>query len=265
VSLGNLVEEEQYNAGMRMLIPRGLWDLNTLHGGVRMGEIDTSHPVFKVFRKPDLENLRSAVFGKVFLLKPGTDTSTRVVMGLQNGVPILIETQRAPGRLMLFTSTLDRAWNNLSILPTFLPLMHRITKHLAGVSDSRPTEMVLVNEPQRLFYQDADILFEVTNPRGVQRKLGPAQTVVYKETSIPGIYDVTPGRPFAVNVDTQRESNLEKIPADQADALLGKGASIATPEQGRLAQMGVRTPIWGRLLAALLFLILVESVLARRA
>ncbi|NOZ24326.1 MAG: hypothetical protein GXP25_24885 [Planctomycetes bacterium] len=267
VSLGDMVQEDQYNSGMRMLLPRGLWDLKTFGGGVRMGKIDASHPVFSVFQEPDLENLQTAVFHKLFLLKPDTETGTQVVMALQNGVPLLLEARRPPGRIMLFTSTIDRAWNNLPILPTFLPLIHRITKHLAGVSDARPKTVRLVGEPQRLFYQDADVLFEVVDPRGVRRKLGPAKAVTYRETTVPGTYDVTPGRPFAVNVDTRRESDLGKIPAEQANALLGKGASIATADRsrGRLAQMGVRTPIWGQLLAAVLFLVLVESMLARRA
>ncbi|MEW6357621.1 MAG: BatA domain-containing protein [Planctomycetota bacterium] len=267
VSLGDQVDDEQYNSAMRTLIPRGLWDRKTFQSGVRMGEIDASHPVFKVFRDADMENLRSAVFTRLFLLKPQTDTSTRVVMGLEGGIPLLIETQREPGRIMLFTATLDRAWGNLPILPTFLPLMRQITKHLAGVSDAQPATMLLVGEPQRLFYQDAESMFDVTDPRGARKQLGPARTVVFKDTSIPGIYDVSPGRPFAVNVDARRESNLARIPVERVNALLGRETSVAGTdrEEGRLAPTGVRTPIWGRLLAALLCLVLVESVLAKRA
>ena len=90
--------------------------------------------------------------------------------------------------------------------------------------------------------------------------------MAYCDTFLPGIYEVVPGQPFAVNLDTRVESKLAKIQMSRIQDLFGGRLSFAKSgkAEGPLGQAGIRTPIWGQLLAALLLLILVEGFLAKR-
>jgi hypothetical protein len=44
----------------------------------------------------------------------------------------LLERSLGAGRVLLFTSSLDREWNDLPVQPVFVPLMAGIANHLLG-------------------------------------------------------------------------------------------------------------------------------------
>lgn len=268
LSLGDRVEAPRYNEDLRAVIPRELWDIKGLTGAeAHVGELDRTHPILSVFTDPDIEGLRSAVFKTIYLLQPSPDTSTRVLISLGNGLPLLVESRRGAGKLLLFTSSIDRDWCDLPIRPAFLPLVQEIVRYLSGASDVRPPADLRIGEPQELTSPGADTAIEVVNPLGAREELGPAKSVIYPNTWTPGIYEATPGQPFAVNLDTTRESDLAKASAAELGTLLGRSASVTRSEKadGRLAHAGIRTPLWGMLLAGVLLLILAESVLAKSA
>ena len=53
-------------------------------------------------------------------------------MRLADGTPLLLERVMGAGRVLLFTSSLDREWNDLPVQPAFVPLMAGIANHLLG-------------------------------------------------------------------------------------------------------------------------------------
>ena len=53
-------------------------------------------------------------------------------MRLADGTPLLLERAMGAGRVLLFTSSLDREWNDLPVQPAFVPLMAGIANHLLG-------------------------------------------------------------------------------------------------------------------------------------
>ena len=53
-------------------------------------------------------------------------------MRLADGTPLLLERAIGSGRVLLFTSSLDREWNDLPVQPAFVPLMAGIANHLLG-------------------------------------------------------------------------------------------------------------------------------------
>ena len=58
--------------------------------------------------------------------------SDRVLMRLADGTPLLLERAIGDGRVLLFTSSLDREWNDLAVQPAFVPLMAGIANELLG-------------------------------------------------------------------------------------------------------------------------------------
>ena len=54
-----------------------------------------------------------------------------------DGAPALVEARRGRGRVMLYTSTVDREWSDWTIRTSFLPAMQRFAAWLAGALDER--------------------------------------------------------------------------------------------------------------------------------
>ena len=63
-------------------------------------------------------------------IEPAADD--RVLMSLETGSPLLIERSLGSGRVLLFTSSLSREWNDLPLQPVFVPFVAGIADHLLG-------------------------------------------------------------------------------------------------------------------------------------
>ena len=90
-----------------------------------VGEVDTTHPALR-----GVEELRSANFTRAVSVEP--TEADRVVMRLADGTPLLLERSIGSGRVLLFTSSLDKEWNDLPLQPAFVPLMAGIANELLG-------------------------------------------------------------------------------------------------------------------------------------
>lgn len=69
----------------------------------------------------------SAIFKKYYITIP-TDGSN-ILMKFANESPFLIELENK-GKILMFTSTADRDWNNLAVKPSFLPLIHQVINYI---------------------------------------------------------------------------------------------------------------------------------------
>jgi hypothetical protein len=101
----------------------------------RIGSVEYGHPVFESFRAPRSGDFSSARFYNYRQVTP--EPGTAVLVRYDDGAPALVE--RAPdikagrhGRVLVWTSTLDVAWNDLALKPVFLPFIHRLGSTLAS-------------------------------------------------------------------------------------------------------------------------------------
>ncbi|HEX5418385.1 MAG TPA: BatA domain-containing protein, partial [Gammaproteobacteria bacterium] len=94
-------------------------------GYLSIGSADLSHPAVQ-----GLDELRSAKFFRYVALTPTPDD--HVLVELENGAPLLIERQLGSGQVLLFTSTLDREWNDLPVQPVFVPFIAGLANQLLG-------------------------------------------------------------------------------------------------------------------------------------
>jgi len=94
-------------------------------GYAAVGALDASHPALR-----GVEGLRAAKFFRYATITPAAED--RVLISLDSGAPLLLERELGSGRVLVFTSSLDREWNDLPVQPAFVPLIAAVSDHLLG-------------------------------------------------------------------------------------------------------------------------------------
>ncbi|MBS1123126.1 MAG: hypothetical protein H6Q90_5354 [Deltaproteobacteria bacterium] len=282
VAPGDRVDSADYDRTMLPLLPQSLRDpIDTTWGAtaddrdsraLRLVKWESDHPIFAPFSKTAPE-LADAKFYKISLLGPTTDTADRKVLArFTNGAAALVEASIGTGRSLLFTSTIDRDWNDLPIHPGFLPLVQQAVRHLArkhasfGVADhvvgssvSLPTsdlKKLEVRGPDNTsatFEGDriegrANVRFTRTDHAGIFRVAGTDQAGTTRDRE-----ELT----FVVNLDP-RGSDLTPAPPAALPAAGTGGGSSPVDNASR------RVELWHSLAAALLLLLLAEGILVQR-
>jgi Aerotolerance regulator N-terminal/von Willebrand factor type A domain len=218
---------------------------------VSIGEIDTAHPALR-----GLDDLRSAKFNRYVGVEPGADD--RVLIRLDDGTPLLIERTLGAGRVLLFTSSLDREWNDLPVQPVFVPFVAGLANHLlGGAGFTSEAELGSTLAVRALGLAGGQIF----DPRGEKALgLGAGEDVLLDQV---GFYEVVGGgntELVAVNFDP-RESDLTVI--DDVTLArwkgLGTGAAEAESNAAGSSTEPVPRPLGPLLVIALLLAAIVES------
>lgn len=92
---------------------------------VSIGSIDTGHPALV-----GLDTIRAARYTRFAAIEE--TAADEVLIRLDTGDPLLLERNPGNGRLLLYTSSLDRDWNDLPKEPVFVPFIAGIADHLLG-------------------------------------------------------------------------------------------------------------------------------------
>ena len=286
MAMGDNVNVDRYNKEMAPLLPQALAGVIDLvhgtEGGERRGralhlaKVDLDHPIFSVFSQ-NAPGLEDAAFSRVVLLGPTTQVGKRQVLArYDNGNPALVEAEVGKGRILLYTSTIDRDWNDLPIHPGFLPLVQQAVRHLAGVSQRAGGDDTLVGQPLLLDVPAGTSRVEITSP-GQHRaviegeRLADRRQVRFAATDAPGFYrvvEVARGEPGATELQrtTAQAVNLDPAGSElaraDAAALSGPAAAAAAPAPAAVHQR--RVELWHAVALALLLFLLTESFLVWR-
>jgi von Willebrand factor type A domain/Aerotolerance regulator N-terminal len=166
---------------------------------------DLRHPVLRPFDAV-AANFGQVVFDRAWQLDPGS--AWRVVARYTNGGTALAERSveagsgKASGRVLLFTSDVDRRWNDFPLNPAFVPFAQEVARYLGA----RP--------PMVSAYRVADA------PAGVPPRAGL----------------VTAGnRTMAINVDP-RESAVDRVTPAEFQMLVTRSSGDSQPRAVRLAR-----------------------------
>jgi hypothetical protein len=282
VTVGENVDAEAYARTMAPLLPQMLRSpLDVSYGSkpeeralraLQLTKWQADHGIFSVF-SGDAPGLREARFDEVFLLGPTTRVEERKVLArYTNGAVALVEGRIGGGRVLLYTSTIDRDWNDLVIHPGFLPLMQQAMRYLARKQDGGARAGVVVGRSAVVPIQAGDTRLEIRGPAGARtvfdrERLAERVAVRFNGADWPGFYRVwatdqrgeqqrRPESEFAVTLDG-RGSDLAPVPPERLPTR--SGGSVRAPMEHER-----RVELWHAIAAGLLLLLVVESLLILR-
>ncbi|MPY86399.1 MAG: VWA domain-containing protein [Luteitalea sp.] len=197
---------------------------------VALAPLDARHPVFEAFGDA-AGGLMSVRFDRAAHIE--ANGSGRVLAQFTNGWPALVELPLGDGRVLVFASDLNLAWNDFPVHAAFVPFVHEVTRYLA-----------------RARRDESDWLLKEVAPEQADR---------------PGVFAIGPrGRRVALNVDVS-ESTLdrESVEAFQAHVRPGPGSPEDAP---RASPRGAESnqALWRYVLMLLAGLLVAESVVGRR-
>jgi hypothetical protein len=282
LTVGENVDADAYARTMAPLLPQMLRSpLDVSYGSqpqeralraLQLTKWQTDHAIFAIF-SGDAPGLREARFDEVYLLGPTTRVEERKVLArYTNGAVALVEGRIGSGRVLLYTSTIDRDWNDLVIYPGFLPLMQQTMRYLARKQDSGARTGVVVGRSAVVPIQPGDTRLEIRGPEGgrtvfERERLAERVAVRFNDADRPGFYRVwvtdqrgesqrRPESEFAVNLDP-RGSDLAPVPPERLPAR--DAGSVRAP-----AEHERRVELWHAIAAGLLLLLVLESLLVLR-
>jgi hypothetical protein len=221
---------------------------------IAIGEVDATHPALR-----GVDELRAANFTRSVNVEP--NEADRVLMSLADGTPLLLDRPLGSGRVLLFTSSLDKGWNDLPLQPAFVPLMAGIANYLlGGAGFTSEADLGTTLSVRALGFAGAQIF----DPRGdAALGLGAGSDDVLLDQV--GFYEVVGGGTselVAVNFDA-RESDLAPLDATTLERWKGLGVrpgEAATPVAVSSQTDRVPNSLGPLLVMLLLMLVVVESL-----
>ncbi|HVO20296.1 MAG TPA: BatA domain-containing protein, partial [Anaeromyxobacter sp.] len=145
VSVGDQVDPELYGRELSALLPMSIVSEKTASvpraagggaagpGAARFAEVDFDHPALSVFTGEAREGLLGTRTYRYLLLRPlRAAPPAHVLAAFDDGAPALVESRRGKGRVLLFSSSVDRDWTDWPIRTSFLPALQRFAAWLAG-------------------------------------------------------------------------------------------------------------------------------------
>jgi hypothetical protein len=236
------------------------------------------HPLFKPFGDKGQDALagvrvRRLISTETTSLPP----SSRVLLALPDGRPLLLEGTAGKARVLLFTSTADVDWNELAVTTGYLPLIQMGMTYLAG-RDAPERLAVDVRLPQPLTFKLAEpqkeALITVVDPQGKETRLFPQERegqvrAESPATQVPGFYRVSVGQETAVVAGNTplEESDINPFRPDEIrEKFPGIPLAFVEWERGQPIRPPQVEPtsLAGWFLIGLLVLMLVEGVFANR-
>ena len=261
ISLGDHIDADAFNERWDSLSPRQLRLVKTAEAqqtapgsqngrqATRLAHIDVSHPALDVFAKEDGEGLRTARFFRYFLTEnvrggPSAQSANagegqapeqtapggRILAAFEDGAPAFIAGEYGQGRVLLFTSSVDRSWTDFPIRTGFLPLMQRVAAFLARSLEDLHPAPVHTGEPLILPAAASALAREALLPDGTRAPLTSPTSAQNAEQGLlrledtpqPGVYRLYgqpqgPGRTAAPRRG-ERETALPQDEAEDADS-----------------------------------------------
>ncbi len=280
LSLGDQVAAEDYNRALwsnaSPLLPGPLGPRRRapLDRNVTVGEVDVAHPALRAFAdRRLLDSLRAVKVSSYFAL---ASAGGRTLMRLSNGEPLVVEKEHGKGRILLYTSTADSAWNNLPLKTGYVPLMQSLVTYMAGGGSGSIDTGITAGTAKRWSADAAHAgkQLRVVDPNRTEREvtLEPAEGKAsgsFDGNHFAGVYRVvSPGGGldiaslYAVNPPPM-ESRLERIGADELQRKFGP-VSHEVLAAGALSGGGTRTDLALGLVVVLILTLLFESWLGQR-
>jgi hypothetical protein len=275
LSMGSQVDVDSWNQRLSAVLPRPLRLVKsagatgeTAARPARLGEVAWEHPLFLPFTDKAREGLLAARFSRYMLVEGGGQHAAEqaeVLAAYDDGAPALLLARRGKGRVLLFTSTVNRDWSDFAIRTSFLPLVQRSVAFLSGGLEERESVEGHIGQTLRLRPEPGTSVAEVRAPSGaaVPLRLENDGGLLVGPFSEPGIYRPVDASgaaalpPFAVVLDPA-QSDLTRVKPEALAAYFGEEAV-----RGPVGQAEAKVPVWTWLLVAAALCFFLEGTLLR--
>ena len=262
------LDADAYNRVLARVLPRLFRGLKEVGGGSAGsgGPVSLAltpgprHPVLEIFDEEALEGLTSARTHGYFLLEPARTDSATTLLVFDDGQPALLESRYGKGRVLLWTTTLDRDLSDFVIRPAFVPLIRRALLHLGHALSPSQSRAMTLGERHTVPLPRGTRNVEIVAPDGTSQSFDLAAEqdgfeFVFASATMPGPHKVRlgslgtmseePTLAFAVNIDP-RESDLRAISVEEARTVLegdaGDRAERVMPSLAQLAETPFSRP-----------------------
>ena len=230
------------------------------------------HTVCRPLQSLPEDLLSETRFLKHLQVEPN-DTSFPVLNLVGSNSPILLEHSLGRGRVFLFTTSADTAWNNMALTPVFPMLMQQIVTYLVGREFEQPR---IVGDSLSLSYVEqpdaSDAVFDTPSEDTIivpVREHRDQYVALLEESREAGFYVArvsvqAPGMPIAVNVDTLESDLRPSDPEEVASMLVSRERTEqeSAPKAETIAEYHTEVEknqqIWWYLMAGLLVLAIGE-------
>ncbi|HIA70615.1 TPA: VWA domain-containing protein [Candidatus Poribacteria bacterium] len=189
-----------------------------------IANLDYNHPIFQPFKNPNHGDFSTSRFYRYIQAIPNDDA--RILARFDDQNPTLIEKEYGQGRILCFTSSIDREWTDMPIHAVYLPFLHEAIKYLALNQSTQATNYLVGDVVELNNYNlPANTEVAIFNPQGheTRLKINELGSALYSDTELTGIYSVhasgAENRKFCVNPDS-RESNLTSKNAEELTSML---------------------------------------------
>jgi aerotolerance regulator-like protein/VWA domain-containing protein/CARDB protein len=202
---------------------------------------DYQHSIVTIWNDPASGTLGSARFYRAFqLLQSPTAKSQdagepQVILKFADGSPAVMERTWGLGRVVLFSSTADTAWNDLPVRLSFVPLIHRTLGSIVQRQDEGLNIQVGEKFTRRVATEFLDRQTTFTKPGQAEalRDVGRVEVadgrpvLQYSQTDYAGVYQAAVVDP-ALSVKFAAQANSAESSMDElSSAQLGTIRSVA--------------------------------------
>ncbi len=281
VTSGDNLDPMSYETSMEPLLPGRLQSIRDVTYGatgrerearaLTLAELDGDHPALSGF-SAESEALGGATFSKLAALGAPGGPAADVLARYSDGAPALVEARRGEGRVVMFTSSIDRDWNDFPIFPGYPPLMQSLIRYLGGIQDSGDLRVTKVGSRPTLRVRPREARLAIEAPGGDRQvlegeELAGRQRVRLATAEEPGIYRVLAA---AEGEDLARDSGRDFAAQIAPHAASLERETVASIRGAAADDAGDRThdrrvELWHAVAAALLILLLGEALLVWRS
>jgi hypothetical protein len=266
IATGKHTDAGEFNRSLGAIAPARLGETVQPRGYALMSQVKADHPVFGVFARSG--RLTST---KVYGYHRATAKEGSLTLAaLDDSSPIVVEGSAGRGKVLLITTTLDTAWNDLPLTPMYLPLLRQMLEYLGGRESA--ASYTIGQAFTTPIDKDAS-LPAIDSPGGkrvddIRKNSSGEQSLDASEIGFYKLRYRDRDEFVAVNLDT-KESDLAKLSVDE---LIASVSPSADDVRTRSAQSPVLTAeekeakqrLWLPLLFTVLLLFVAEAVIARR-
>lgn len=271
IAAGPHTEASEFNRVLGRLAPATLGDRVQLPRGerVRISEVTGTHPIFEPFQQSG-RIAAASVFG---YRQAEPHEQAAVLARFEDGRPALIEkSTESPGKVLLFTSSLDAGWTDLPLTPLYLPFMRQIVRYLGEPEASAWHPLGQAFTVAKSATDGTLPAVDTPSEKRLTERIETASGDLIITGREPGFYHLRypdQARFAAVNL-AAAESDLTKLNLDEFVAAVSADKNLPTDEASEARpvpnaeQTEATQRIWWPLLIIALMLFVAEALLARR-